>query len=408
MVEIHPEQFPRIRSISPQPVQHRGRDYLLLRDPLLLSERMVLVPHHLAPVLGLCDGTTPRSAMGSILSQEFNLHVDPDEIDALLSVLDESFLLENERASHMKLQVLEAYRQAEFRPPVLAGNSYPSSSDEVRSLLDGYTQNSGHDINQTRPIRGLISPHIDYERGWRVYAQVWKQAQEAVTSADLVVILGTDHHGPDGIISLTHQNYATPFGILPTARDSVDTLAHAIGPEVAFKGEIYHRGEHSIELAAVWLHYMRAGKPCQLLPILCGSFAPFIHGEASLEEDHILAQAAHALQTILTSKPSIVVAAADLAHVGPAFNGAALDLHGHAQLHFEDQKLIRSISAGDPQAFVQVILDAKDQFNVCGTSAIYLTLKALGSVQGELVDYEHCPADAQDASAVSICGMTLH
>jgi len=61
----------------------------------------------------------------------------------------------------------------------------------------------------------LVSPHIDYARGGPVYAHVWK-------------------------LTLTRQHYATPFGVLPTAREVVETLAGAMGAETAFAGELYH------------------------------------------------------------------------------------------------------------------------------------------------------------------------
>ena len=65
---------------------------------------------------------------------------------------------------------------------------------------------------------GLISPHIDYPRGWRTYARTWQLAADAVEEAELVILLGTDHGGGAGALTLTRQNYATPWGVLPTAR----------------------------------------------------------------------------------------------------------------------------------------------------------------------------------------------
>ena len=34
-------------------------------------------------------------------------------------------------------------------------------------------------------IRGLVSPHIDYQRGGLVYAQVWRAAAQAAREAEL-------------------------------------------------------------------------------------------------------------------------------------------------------------------------------------------------------------------------------
>ena len=92
-------------------------------------------------------------------------------------------------------------------------------------------------VSEIRPFngRGLISPHIDFERGGRVYAKVWGNMTDAARQAEVAVILGTDHNGGEGTLTLTRQNYATPYGVLPTASDIVDTVADAIGPQLALK-----------------------------------------------------------------------------------------------------------------------------------------------------------------------------
>ena len=132
--------------------------------------------------------------------------------------------------------------------------------------------------------QGLLSPHIDYARGGEVYAQVWKRAAQAARDAELVILLGTDHYGAD-LLTLTRQNYATPYGVLPTDAALVDRLATAIGAEAAFAGELRHRGEHSLELVAVWLHHMRGGQPVPVAPILTGSFHPFMLNGATPAND---------------------------------------------------------------------------------------------------------------------------
>ena len=153
-----------------------------------------------------------------------------------------------------------------------------------------------------------MSPHIDYARGGPVYARVWKRAAEMVKAADLAVVLGTDHFGEDGQLTLTRQHYATPFGTLPTAREVVDALAEAMGVETAFAGELRHRSEHSIELAAIWLHYIREGQPCELVPILCGSFGRFIQGEADPEGDPAINALLGAFKEAVAGRRVIVVA----------------------------------------------------------------------------------------------------
>jgi AmmeMemoRadiSam system protein B len=405
MKETTSNHYPRLRALDTQAVLHRGKVFLLLRDPLNLSDTMVLVPEGLAPVLSLCDGTFDDRQMQEILVEQHGVRIDDAEIEDLLRTLDESFLLENQRSRDAKEIALQEYRRAPFRPPILAGKSYPAQVDDLRTMLDGFTSEVGAPQSTTLEVRGLVSPHIDYMRGGRVYAEVWNAAAEAAREAELVVILGTDHFGPDRIINLTHQDYSTPFGVLPTNKEIVNQLAETGDEDAAFEGELYHSSEHSIELAAVWLHSIRDGEPCELVPILCGSFAPFIRGDFTLNEDESLRQAVSVLKDVSSRRRTLFVAAADLAHVGPVFGGEPLDLPGHARLHRSDQELLERICDGDATGFFSAIQNEVDRDNICGTAPIYLTMTTLSPIKGQVVGYEHCPADEQDQSAVSVCGV---
>ena len=277
--------LPRLRAVATHPVVQAGQPSILLRDPLRLANKTVVIPQQLAPLLALCDGTRDPNGIRASLAVRFGLRIAPHTIERLLAALDDSLLLDNDRFAQARERALMEYRQAPFRPPTSVGQSYPSSAEDLHAKLDGYMDA----VDDVRPGsadgRGLVSPHIDYERGGTVYARVWKRAAEAVKAADLVVLLGTDHYGKDGHLTLTRQHYATPFGVLPTEQTIVDALAEAIGPEAAFADELYHRSEHSIELAAVWLHHVREGQPCDLVPILCSSFGHLIWGGAEPEHD---------------------------------------------------------------------------------------------------------------------------
>jgi AmmeMemoRadiSam system protein B len=206
---------------------------------------------------------------------------------------------------------------------------------------------------------------------------------------------------------LTRQNYATPYGLLPTDTAVVDALADAIGEELAFGEELHHRGEHSIELAAVWLHHMRGGEPVPLVPILTGSFYRFVLGEAAPADDPTLTRFVPALRAALQGRAAVVVAAGDLAHIGPAFDGRPVNSYGKAQLKRDDEQLIETICDGDAETFFLTIQAEGDRRNVCGLPPIYLALQALGNTRGELIGYDRCPADDNDTSFVSICGIVL-
>jgi AmmeMemoRadiSam system protein B len=255
----------------------------------------------------------------------------------------------------------------------------------------------------SQPV-GLLSPHIDYARGGAVYAHVWKRAAQVARQAELVILLGTDHYGLD-LFTLTRQNFATPYGILPTDTALVDRLAAVIGEEAAYAGELRHRGEHSLELVAVWLHHMRAGQPVPIVPILTGSFHPFMVNGASPASDPTVAGVLAVLRAAMAGKRALVVASGDLAHVGPAFGGAPLDGAARRVLRQADEALIAAMRAGDAGQFFGAIRQVQNANNVCGVAPIYLTLRLLGRSQGAQAGYALCPADAQNTSVVSVTGM---
>jgi AmmeMemoRadiSam system protein B len=395
--------YPKLRLVDTQLINYEGENYLLLRDPLLLTEQTLLVPQPMIPALVLCDGTRSPSTLRAALALRYGLFLSPQRIEEFLDALDNALLLDNERSHQACDMAKRQFHQAPFRAPASAGLSYPKEPEALSSYLQGYLDQAGQDGVPDGNIRGIISPHIDYERGGPVYAQVWGQAAESVREADLAVIFGTDHFSEGYPITLTHQSYATPFGVLPNDTDIVDALANVWGAEQAFAGELHHRREHSIELAAVWMHYVRGGKPIQLVPILTGSLGHYSSGLDGARLDAFL----DTLRAALQGRKAIVVAAGDLAHVGPAFDTEPVDPGKLILLRSADEALIEAMCRGDAEGFYQSILRVEDRNNVCGVSPIYMTLRVLAACKGSSQGYAICPADQANTSVVTICGVTL-
>lgn len=403
---------PKLRAINVHPIQHENQPMLLLDDPLHLSETSIAVPRHLGLLLMLMDGTRDLSGLEASLQVQAGVRLAPGALEYLLAGLDAAYLLDNERFRQARAAAVEAYRSTPFRPLTLDGASFNGSAEvtaaQLQGYLDGLPPAPAEPEGEAAPIRGVISPHIDYQRGGPVYAEVWRAAAEAARQAELVIILGTDHQGGEATLTLTRQSYATPFGVLPTEQGLVDAMAGALGEEAVFGEELNHRHEHSIELAAVWLHYMRGGEAVDLLPILCGSFGAFVAGRGEPASHEPFARAVEVLRPAMDSRRTLVVAAADLAHIGPAFGDRhGVDFIGRAQQRNFDERLMASICAGDAESFFAQIRDDGDRRHICGLPPIYLALRLLGEAQGRQAGYALCPADPQGLSFVSIAGAVL-
>jgi MEMO1 family protein len=396
---------PKLRLIDAQPVEYEGSSYLMLRDPLALAEQNILVPQTFVPALALCDGTRSASALRGALALRYGLFIKPQQIDEFIAALDKALLLDNPRSQRARSKAQAAFRQAPFRPPANAGQSYPKDALELTRYLDGFL-NAEEQPGEARlngQVRGIVSPHIDYERGGPIYARVWQQAAEAVRNADLAIIFGTDHFSEGFPISLTLQNYATPYGVLPTAVSVVNNLARVVGPELAFAGELHHKHEHSIELAAVWMHHIRGGQPIETVPVLTGSIETINEHLKGRALDNFL----NILRSTAAARRAVVIAAGDLAHVGPAFGGDPVDPGKLILLKSADDELIEAICGGDAKRFYGAIQRDGDKNNVCGVAPIYLTLRMLAPLRGQNQGYAVCPADIHQTSVVTICGVTL-
>lgn len=399
---------PLLRPLDLQPVQYQGQRMWLLRDPLQLSDRQLFLPESMAPLLTLLDGGRNKREIHSVFCQMVGASLDPEITADALDRLDEAYLLENRNSEQAKQAQMAEFRSQLFRAPALAGSSYPAEPDVLTEQLHGYSTGSAAPPWQGRAI---ISPHIDFDRGGPVYSQVWRQAEAAILDADLVVVFGTDHYGGADTINLTKQPYATPYGILPADVALIDKLAAVLGPEAAFADELNHRQEHSVEFSAVWLHHIfdQAGKdPCPMVPILVGSFHHYLlSGERPLENER-LSMFLDVLREETAGRRVFSVASVDLAHVGPNFGDEfVMDQPRRQALARQDSDLMTAAIDGDAESWYEQIAAVDDRNRICGFAPTYLLLRYLGQTNGMQVAYDQCPADNQDTSLVSICGLLL-
>ncbi len=381
---------------------------LYLHDPLALSPQMACLPQALGYVLALFNGQRTVEEVQQMVRQETGFFMASEHIENLLSQLDSVYILDNDRSAMAKAEAIKTFRAQPFRKPTSAGRSYAADPDDLRQELQGY-------IDQSEPIKeinsglGLISPHIDYMRGGPVYARAWQRAAKLAREAECVIVFGTDHNSIlPSQMTLTRQDYATPFGILPTDQAAVDALVDVLGEQEIFAEELHHCQEWSIELVITWLHFIRNGESCVLVPILCSSFQHFIGNGGQPAEDKRLNAAIAAIKQATAGRRTLVVASGDLAHLGPAFNTAPIQAKDYARIKTDDDSMLSPIYAGDPDAFFEIIRRRKGKRNVCGTSPFYLALKLMGDVQGELTSYDRCPADPDNTSYVSVCGVVFH
>ena len=419
----NPDMKPKLRALDIKRVRQGGRDYLHLRDPMALSGEELLAPVQLIPLLALSDGQRDLAGIRAAAMLMHGLSITQPQVDEFFGRLDEALLLQGPRFEEARGRVLEEYRRLPHRTPALAGPSYPADPLELERLLDGYMEEAGKIAPSPSPflvkgegrdgrVVGVLSPHIDYQRGNRSYAKTWRYVSEAAKECDLAIILGTDHAGGDCKITPTLQSYATPWGPLPTDKELVKSLVAGLGGESAFEEEEHHIREHSVELALVWLHYLfrksnRNGEGPRVLPILCGHMGSYVYGDGESGESEKLDSVVTALKKVMEERKTLVIAAGDLAHVGPAFGDPTpWGRNERALLKRADESSLAAICSGDWETFLAGIRGERDKRRVCGLTPIYLALRMLGNeVSGTVTAYDQCPADPMGGSLVSIAGV---
>ncbi len=403
---------PKLRPVEPQWVEYQGQPCIYLRDPMAMAERAVIVPRGLAPLLALCDGTRDVSQLKVSLMLRAGIQLSIAKIADLVTQLDGALLLENGAYLAASAQVLREYREAEYRTPSHAGYVYPPEANELKATLDDYCGKVPADGSSQVPestLAGVVSPHIDFARGYETYARLWRRAAPMLQDVEVAIIFGTDHAGGAGALTLTRQDYRTPLGTMPTDKDVIEGLVKALGPESAFAEEIHHIREHSIELALVWLQYFLKDRSCPIVPILCGSFHDYVEGESDPSDDERIGATLASIAEATAGRKTLVVAAADLAHVGPAFGDSApVDPVSRARLAVDDGESLAAICDGDAEGFFQRSRAELDARRICGLPPIYMTLRYLEGACGESLGYDQCPADATGGSVVSIAGVLLY
>jgi hypothetical protein len=201
----------------------------------------------------------------------------------------------------------------------------------------------------------------------------------------------------------------------------VDRLSEALSadptlPGHPFADELNHLSEHSIELAAVWLHHT-LGQPVTMLPVLCGSLHTYVDAPArtaggeGLSPAHVkhIADAMEVLRQTARRRRTVFIAAADLAHVGPAFGDATPAGEARRTLvRSADAALLDAFCLGDKEGSLANVRSVADAYRICGLAPMYMTMWAAGEGRGRWFAYDQCPADAENASFVSIAGALLY
>ena len=257
------------------------------------------------------------------------------------------------------------------RQPAVAGQFYPGSAGELRSMLKDLFAAAvpSKGINN---VVAVIAPHAGYVFSGGVAASSFNQI-DPKRHYENIFILGPSHYvGLEGASVYTDGNFVTPLGTI-----QVNTK---LGKQLIEKNKVLvsrndaHAQEHSVEVQLPFLQY-KLGKDCRIVPIVVGA--------SSLEACRDIAQA---LRPYFNSK-NLFVISTDFSHY-PAYDDAKR----------ADQATAEAIVSGSPENLVRAMRSNAESriqnlaTSLCGWPCV-LTLLYLAqdnpNVAIQIVDYKN-------------------
>lgn len=350
-----------------------------LRDPTHLAAGTLVVGRTELLLLALLDGARSRLEIQGEYARQTGRLLVSAELDGLLDQLDEAGFLEGAGFERYYLTMAEGYPSAAYR--VLRDpNGFGVSAADLPTYLDEALLASARrpELRRGWPA-GIVVPHLDFPRGLPCYGDGYAPLYDQREPPLRVVVLGTNHFGRSRSVVATDRDFETPWGVVPTDRDFLYRLEAECGGTLR-PYELDHLHEHSVELQTVWLHHL-FGSRAQVVPFLCPDPSgprgtrPGDPGAVDLREFAL----ALGEQIRRDSTPTLLVASADLSHVGRYF-GDELDLDESflAAVGELDEAGLRLIDRNDPEGYREHMARTENPTRVCSIGCLYALMVALG------------------------------
>ncbi|MDQ6670099.1 MAG: AmmeMemoRadiSam system protein B [Chloroflexota bacterium] len=404
-------EHPRLGAIEVFPSQDRRRRSLVLRDPADPNVKPIMVSEGAGAVLALLDGQRTLQEVSSALLLRGGT-ITPGQLRSFLTQLDEAGFLEGPRAEYRFQQRQATFLAQPLRPAIHAGGAYSNAPADLSRMIEGaygHADGPGSTPAQpepgAKPLRAAIAPHVDLHRGAPTYSWAYKALAEA-QPAEVYVVLGTCHAGVRGDFAATRKAYDTPLGAVPADAEFLDRLGRNWGHDL-FAGEFSHAGEHSIEFQAVYLRSLGlAGHgAASIVPILCESLHSMVPDGTSPRDVAAVSQFLAALRQTLAEdgRRTSLIAAVDLAHIGPRFGDQwRVDVARQTMVGVADREMLDLVLEPDADAYYAHVIRDRDTRRICGLTPIYLLTALMQAEQrrGELLRYTQW-VDVDKSSSVT-------
>lgn len=393
--------MPRLRSVEAFALPDGDVSQVGLRDRSGLSDILLTISQPALHILSLMDGAHTLEMIQEAFESQYGQPVSRESLHYMADQLEKAHFLEGEA-----FETFYGERLAAFRAEGVCGQTDP----QVYGLGDDGPTELDRILESTQPVQvdgrvcGLVAPHLDYPRGEPCYALAYA-ALCGLDPPDRVVLLGTNHFGRSSSVVGTASDFVTPFGTTAVDHAFLDRLESRCGDLRQF--ELDHQLEHSIDLQVVWLQHIFGAGNFEIVPFLCpdpcGLSGTHPHDGAGVD----LREFADSLAACLSdgSESTLVIAGADLSHVGAAFgDDRHLDEPYLAEVGEHDRCALSLIENRDPDGMVQFISSSHNQTNVCSAGCLFALARALPHAEAKLLGY-HQAVDQATQTCVSCAAL---
>ena len=394
--------LPRLRNdidVLPSPLPDQPG--LLMRDPFLYTEHILVIPPTWVVVLQCLDGTHSALDAQAILTRLAGGQiVTREEVEQFVSVLDEAGYIESAELDARKEHRREEFRRANVREATHAGSAYPAEREAIETLFAEHMPGAGG-ADGSWPL-AIAAPHVSPEGGFASYQAAYQLPPPE--NAPTFAILGTSHYGAPERFGTSAKSFETPLGSAEVDADALAQLVDAAGDAVV-EEDYCHRAEHSIELQVLFLQY-QLRRPIKIVPILCGPFADSLRTGNPPETIDGNRRVFDALAELHAKRDDLVwVLGVDMAHIGNRYGHREAVRAGEGlmeEVAAKDRARLERWCEADAGGFFDLVHPGGDELNWCGYAPMYTFLQSVGAavkLRGELRSYEQWNID--EGSVVS-------
>ena len=393
------------------PDREHGR-VLVLRDTQGVTDAHAVLPPALASIVVRFNGRLTCEEIALEASAELGGPVPVNAVVRLAEELERGLFLEGQMFRSARAQVEREFAETLTRPATHAGGAYHGERPALERYIDEVclakaNGNGGShgDNGVAGTMRALVAPHIDPWRGATGYGRAYAALAEAIPAGvDTFVLFGTSHAPMREPFALCRKAFDTPLGAAPADEEGIDALAARASGFDPFADQFNHKREHSLEFQVVFLKHMLKQRPFRIIPVLAGLGSQQASGRDP-DGDARVGAFMDGVRALVESRPGrvVVVAGADLAHVGPRFGDPRA--YGNEQrgaLERADRASLDHATSLDAQGFWKHVVADLEERRVSGLAPIWSLLRTLGNGggAGRVLHYEQT-VDAEDGSIVS-------